>query len=133
MTRSANAQTVETMFGAILAGDIETLFSVVHPDVAVFEPESLPDGGVHKGRDAFIELFGQIAGPNQLELEDVRTIDGDDIVAGQMTVMFTSRISGASIRMPYVEVYEFEDGLIRSIHVYPQDTKRLAAFMTVDD
>lgn len=132
-TISRNAASVERMFEAIRAADLGALAPLLHPDVVCVEPESLPYGGVYEGREAFFgDLLARMAGAYEMGVEDINVIDGGEAVASEMTVVFTSRKRGETIRMPYVEVYSFEDALIRSIHVYPQDAKRLADLMAPD-
>lgn len=132
LTTGLGAQ-VLAMFDALLAGDLDTLSSLLHPDLEVIEPESLPYGGVYRGPDAFLgDLLVQMTRAFELGLEDARVIDGGDVVAAQMTCVFTSRKTGQALRIPYVEVYEFEDGLIRTVTVYPSDTKVMADFMAAN-
>lgn len=118
------------MFDAVGNADLGAMARLLHEDIVVVEPESLPYGGVYRGRDAFLrELLPAMLGGFELAVEDVRLIDGGERVAGQLTVVLTSRERGDVLRMPYVEVYEFGGGLICSIEVYPQDTATLAAFL----
>lgn len=124
---------VQELFDAILAGDPEALGALIHPDVTVVEPLGLPYGGVYEGKDAFFgKLLPAIMTHFELGIEDARIIEGTDCVAAQVVVVFTARGSGNVVRMPYVEVYDFEDGLIRRMNVYPQDTAGLAAFMETE-
>ncbi len=121
------------MLAAVLSKDIDGLKAVLHPDLEVIEPISLPYGGTYRGLDAFLgDLFVQMTSGFDIGMEDVRVIDGGNAVASQMTVVFTSKRTGVPIKMPYVEVYDLEDGMIRRVEVYPSDTKLMAEFMAAN-
>jgi uncharacterized protein len=127
---SNGAQQLKALYGAVIKGDLEAVVKLLHPEFVVVEPESLPYGGTYRGRDAFLgELLPKMTKDFQLVLEDVRVLDGGDVVAGQLTAVFTSRKSGRALRVPYVEICSFKDGLISLLEVYPQDTHRIVDFM----
>ena len=124
------ADVARRVFAAVEARDLEALLDCYDTDVEIVEAASLPYGGTYTGRDAFLgDLLQQMLAAFELGLEDARTIDGGDAVVGQMTCVFTSRKTGKALRMPYVEVYGFEDGLIRTVDVYPKDTSAMVEFM----
>lgn len=122
---------VRALFDAVLAGDVDTIAALLHPDLEVIEPESLPYGGVYRGKDAFLtDLFPKLTGLVDVGIEGVRILGEESVAMAQMDGVFTARRTGAQLRMPYVEVYEFDGGLISRITVYPADTKALADFLT---
>src|SRR5262249_49564233 len=124
------AEAVEDLVQALATIDAEVLKDLIHSDVEVIEPEGLPYGRVYKGADAFFgELLPQLAGPFELSIEDAKVFDGGETAAANMTVVYTSRRTGETIRMPYVEIYSVEDGLITKIDVYPQDVTALTEWM----
>ena len=121
---------IESLFAAASAQDVEGLTALMHPDIVVIQPASLPWGGTYRGRNAFVgDLFAQMTADFEIGMDEVRVIDGGEVVAAQMTCAFTSRKTGQALRIPYVEVYEFADDLIRTITVYPSDTKLLVDFL----
>jgi ketosteroid isomerase-like protein len=127
---SAATAVVARLVAAVSAMDAEALRAVLHPDVEVIEPAGLPYGGVYRGADTFFtELLPALAGPFQLDVEDVKIFDGGDAGASRMTAVYTSRRTGSVIRMPYVEVYDVVDGLVTRVDVYPQDVTALTEWM----
>lgn len=118
----------------VAAVDAAALTAVLHPDVEVHEPTTLPYGGVYRGRDAFFNGLMQAVVSNfEVGVEDgVRIFDGGDRAAAQMTMIYTSRTTGQAIHMPYVEVYSVKADLIHHIAVYPQDSQVLAEFMNAN-
>lgn len=127
---TAATAVVGRFIDAVSAMDADAMATVLHPDLVVIEPEGLPYGGVYQGLDVFFgTLLPEIAGAFSLGVEDVRIFDRGSAAACQMTAVYTSRRTGAVIRMPYVEVYEVVDGLITRTDVYPQDVTALTRWM----
>jgi ketosteroid isomerase-like protein len=124
------AEVVEDLLKALETIDVEALKGAIDPNVEVIEPEGLPYGGVYQGADAFFtKLLPELAGPFELGVEDAKVFDGGHAAAANMKVVFTSRRTGETIRMPYVEVYDVVAGLITKIDVYPQDVTALTEWM----
>src|SRR5271169_2176336 len=84
----------------VAAVDAAALTAVLHPDVEVHEPTTLPYGGVYRGREAFFSGLMQAVVSNfDVGVEGVRIFDGGDRAAAQMTMIYTSRATGRSIHM----------------------------------
>lgn len=123
-------EVLERFVAAVESLSLETIKPLLHPGVEVVEPESLPYGGVYHGVDAFFnDLFPEIFGKFEAKFEILTILSNDQAAAVQMVVTFTSRRTGVSLTMPYVEVYTVSDGLIVHVNVYPQDTLVLSDFM----
>jgi ketosteroid isomerase-like protein len=130
VSKTSAGAVVEKLLAAFGAADADALQPLFDPNVEVIEPAGLPYGGVYKGAAAFFEqLLPAIAGPFELTVSDSRVFDGGDAAAANMVLSFTSRRTGETIHMPYVEIYRVADGLITQVDVYPQDVTALAAFM----
>lgn len=130
---SAPASAVHALFDAVLAGDSDALAALLHADIEVIEPSSLPYGGCYRGKAAFLtELFPRLMGLVDIGIENIRILSGQDIAMARMDGTFTARRTGQVLRMPYVEVYEFTDGLIARITVFPSDTTVLNDFLNAN-
>lgn len=112
-----NRQTVEEVFAAFSAGEIERaeemLLAACADDVTVYEPANGPFGGIYQGRDAFRSLMARIHkvfDMSRVVLEHVVS-DGDVVVA---RVLVTDALpSGSSQREAMAcEWYQFRDGEI---------------------
>ncbi len=129
-TLDTAADVVGRVIDAVTAMDVDALKALVHPDVEVIEPEGLPYGGIYRGADAFFnKLLPEIVGPFELGVEGTTIFSGDGAAASRMTAVYTSRRTGSTIRMPYVEVYDVVDGLVTKVDVYPQDVTALTHWM----
>jgi ketosteroid isomerase-like protein len=122
------------LIDAISALDFESVQALIHPDVEVIEPDSLPYGGRCTGREEFFAgVVGVLAANFELTVTGVTIMEADARrAASSMTIEFKARRSGAAIAMPYVEIYDVRDGLVAKIDVYPQDAARLADFMAAE-
>jgi len=117
------------MLDAVLRGDEASAMSHIHPDIKVIEPDSLVYGGVHNGLSAFhTDVYGVILSKLNIGIGRCEVIGSENKVAVSMDVTFTSRKTGQSLLMPFVELYTVCDEKISDLDVYPQDTKRLAEF-----
>jgi len=119
-----SVETLETLIAAMRHGDGEAAAALIHPDVTVTEPASLPYGGVHRGKQAFLDdVLGGILRRASISLGETTVRDAGDVVVAHMVVTFTAHETGRSVTLPIVELYEVDgDGLITSIDVYPKDT-----------
>jgi uncharacterized protein len=124
MTRvQTGVETLELLIAAMRGGDLDAAAALIHPDVVVAEPASLPCGGVHRGRKAFVEdVLGGILQRASFALAEATVRDAGDVVVVQMKLKLTAHATSRTATMPIVELYTVRDGLVTEIDVYPKDT-----------
>jgi ketosteroid isomerase-like protein len=95
------------------------------PDVEIHEPASLPQGGVHKGHQAWLELHHTMRSLWEQKVETLRVWDmaEDDVIVLYSMMDWTAKATGRQIRFPAVEVLTFRDGLICKVEIFHQDAK----------
>jgi uncharacterized protein len=107
------------------AGDREGAFQLLHPDLRIEQPSSLPHGGSHVGRSGMEQMgatFGRFWS---------RTIGAPRILGcGDTVVQITNQTwvahgTGDSATVDVVELFSFSDDLISEIRVFQQDTAAL--------
>ena len=114
------------------AGDRDGARALLHADLRIEQPASLPHGGTHHGPDgmaamgvAFAEHWDRTIGQ-----ADVRAC-GDTAV--QVTTQtWTARATGRSATVDVVELFRVDDGRIVEIRVFQQDTHALVATLSPD-
>lgn len=122
-------QVVSKMLDAVARGDGEGIMACIHPDIVVVEPASLPYGGVFHGMEEFRDkVYGSILGKFTTRVGRCELLGDDNKVAASMDITFTSRATGRSIEMPYVEIYTVKDDQVVHLDVYPQDTQAFITF-----
>ncbi len=100
-----------------------------HPDIVVKEAAGLPYGGDWKGVEGLRELMTKMRSLTKLSPIDVEVFDGgDDYVITRQTALMEDQESGATLRVPMVEVYRMVDGKIAEIDVFYKDTKAMVDF-----
>ncbi|WAJ44252.1 nuclear transport factor 2 family protein [Mycobacterium sp. Aquia_216] len=121
---------VEGFYDGMLTADLAAVEAVLHPDVAVSEPGSLPYGGEHVGVDAVVKLLGLLCAG--IALDDVRR--GDVLVRGERAAAFLevpfTLADGSSQFLPVVETFLVKYGLIMQIRPYYFDTAALLASLS---
>jgi hypothetical protein len=118
---------IERFYDGMLTADLAAVETVLHPDVVVSEPSSLPYGGAHVGIEAVVALLGTLCAG--IALDDVRR--GDVLVLGGRAAAFLevpfSLADGALQFLPVVETFLVENGLISQVTPYYFDTATLLA------
>ena len=134
-------QVVLRVFLAIEERDPEALLALLHDDVELHDPESLPYGGVLRGKDALRErlesrpegtwlgTWGPLQPTPAERRMDPRVVSSND---GVVVVAYHVRaISGTGERMdcPTVGVYEVRDGKFVRARMFHYDTAALVSFL----
>lgn len=123
MSSQNNKSVVQQIFAAFAEGDMDTVKSFLHEDVCVYEPESLPYGGVTKGRDAMLELFGEVFGLWQdLDLDIKQFVEEGETVVLLADFCGTGK-AGISFKMPLAEVWKVRDGKVYEVRPHYFDAK----------
>ena len=123
----ADLDVVERFLKAFQAGDIETAFSLLHPEVVIDEGEGLPYPGQFVGHQGLQTLLGQMFEHLEMRLDGYEIIAaGSSSVAVKLAMVFKSRKSGRELPMPGVELYSTKDGLVSKIDVFYKDTTSVA-------
>jgi uncharacterized protein len=117
---------VREFYDHSLRGDVEGVAKVLHPDIVIYEPASLPYGGSHTGRDAALQLLGQLY--SMIDLDAVVVSDvlfGSERAAAFLEISFGD--STSSRKVSVIETFVIRDGLIGEIKPYYFDTAALVA------
>jgi ketosteroid isomerase-like protein len=124
MTESP-AQVVRGLYDALSKGDVPGVLAKLAPEVIVDEPTQLPYGGVHHGREVFVQsILGAMMGYANVAITDADVFEGPAGVIGRLTAHTT----GEEFPLTMVEIHQVEDGAVRKIDVYTKNPHELAAF-----
>ena len=111
------------------AGDRDGARALLHPDLRIEQPASLPHGGSHHGPDgmdamgaAFAEHWDRTIGE-----ADVRSCGDGDTAVQITTQTWTAKATGRSATVDVVELFRSVGGRIVEIRVFQQDTHALLA------
>jgi ketosteroid isomerase-like protein len=110
------------------AGDREGARALMHPDIRVEQPASLPHGGVHAGHAGLDQMGAAFAEHWDRTITDPRVLDADPVV--QVTSQtWTARATGRSATVDVLELITVAGGQVTEIRVFPQDTHLLLALL----
>lgn len=121
---------VRALYEALRNGDVPEVLAQLDPDVIVDEPPALPYGGVHRGRDVFVQsVLGAMMGYARVEITKFAVFESSEAgVVGTLTGTLTAHSDGETFPLTMVELHEVVGGAIRKIDVYTKDPASLAAF-----
>jgi ketosteroid isomerase-like protein len=123
------AQVVRGLYEALRTGDVTGVLARLAPEVVVDEPNELPYGGVHRGREAFAQsVLGAMTGHADMAVTDAQVFEGPAGVVGTLTGTLTAHRTGEVFPLTMVEIHQVGDGLVRMIDVYTKNPAELAAF-----
>ena len=128
-TRSPG-QVVRALYDALSKGDVPGVLAELDPDVIVDEPAQLPYGGVHQGRDVFIQsILGAMMGYAEIAIVSADVFEGGPAqVVGVLVGTLTAHTTREQFTLTMVEIHTVEDGAVRKIDVYTKNPHELAAF-----
>ena len=113
-------------------GDFDGVRKLVGAGAEYQQAVGLPYGGTYKGYDEWLAMFSKVQVHFDLHFEDDLVLfvsaDGKGVI-GSFTVTLKSRKTGRSIRMPVLERFEIQNGLIASVKPYYFDTASTVALL----
>ncbi|MFJ9033782.1 nuclear transport factor 2 family protein [Streptomyces sp. NPDC102274] len=120
---------VRGLYDALSKGDVPGVLARLDPEVIVDEPNQLPYGGVHRGREVFVRsILGAMMGYADVAITDAEVFEGPAGVIGTLTGTLTAHTTGEEFPLTMVEIHRVEDGTVREIDVYTKNPHELAAF-----
>lgn len=126
---SSSVDVVRGLYESLQAGDISGVVARLDSDLLVDEPLALPYGGVHHGREVFVQsILGTMSGHAQVEITDIAVFEGDHGVVGAVTGTLTAHSTRERFALTMVELHEVVGDTIRKIDVYTKNPELLAAF-----
>lgn len=123
------ADVVRGLYDALSKGDVPGVLAKLDADVIVDEPNQLPYGGVHRGREVFVQsILGTMMSHANVAITDAEVFEGPAGVVGTLTGTLTAHTTGEEFPLTMVEIHQVEDGTVRKIDVYTKNPHELAAF-----
>jgi uncharacterized protein len=124
------AQVVEKLAQLFNAGDREAALDLLHPDFRIQQPESLPHGGWHGGRDGMTRMGATFGRYWDRTISNPRILACGPSAVQVTTQTWTAKDTGRSATVDVVELFSVTDGLIAEIRVFQQDTHLLLETLT---
>jgi uncharacterized protein len=119
----------EQLVAAMSGADLPALLKLLHGDVEIHEPASLPYGGIHHGHAGFADVLQTMASLFDLEITDHTVYPIPSGVILVLDVRFTSRSTGTALSTRVVEIDTVDAGKVRTMSLFYQDTHALLALL----
>ena len=122
-----NLELVRRGFDAFAGGDMEAVLAIADPEVEVYMPPTMPNGGTFHGHDGYrlwVERWLEAWGEFRIEVLDAAPIGRSHVIthAKQHGV---GRGSGVRVEMEAWYVTEVRGGKFVSLHLYPSYAEAL--------
>ncbi|MFJ3899810.1 nuclear transport factor 2 family protein [Streptomyces sp. NPDC090083] len=125
----SSADVVRGLYDALRTGDVPGVLAKLAPEVIVDEPNQLPYGGVHQGREVFARsVLGAMSGYADIAITAAEVFEGPTGVVGTLTGTLTAHTTGERYPLTMVEIHQVENGTVSKIDVYTKNPDELAAF-----
>ena len=109
------------------AGDRDGARALLHLDLRIEQPASLPHGGSHHGPDGMDAMGAVFAEHWERTIGEADVRSCGDTAVQVTTQTWTARATGRSATVDVVELFRVADGRIVEIRVFQQDTHALLA------
>jgi ketosteroid isomerase-like protein len=111
------------------SGDVDGARALMHPEIRVQQPSSLPHGGWHVGQAGMAAMNSEAGRHWSRAITNPRLV-GTGATAVQVTTqIWTSVATGRAATVDVVELFTVEDGAIVEIRVFQQDTHLLLSLL----
>lgn len=93
--RKKPGNVVRAQYAALGKGDIPGILATLDPDVIIDEPQQLPYGGVHRGRDVFVQaVLGAMTGYARVQITKFAVFESEAGVVWTLTGTLTAHSNG---------------------------------------
>jgi ketosteroid isomerase-like protein len=109
-----SVEVVRRAYAAFAEGDVPAVLGMFADDIEWHEAEGMPYGGVYRGGEAVVQnVFGPLSQDvDGFALSPEEFMAAGDTVAVVVTYTGTGKVSGKSLNLPVVHVWDIQDGKV---------------------
>lgn len=125
------AQTVQTLYADLSQGNLSRILSIIDSNTVIYKPDSLPYGGVYKGRDGLISLMtavNQTWASMQVIPASVIASEKEIVVTGEC--IGKTRKTAKEVSIPFVHLWKLLPGLVTEIRLFYWDTAHMLTYLS---
>jgi ketosteroid isomerase-like protein len=129
MSREESLAHARAQLDAFERGDVERLLELMHPEVEIYSPPDLANGGTFHGREGYLEWSREwfdVWEEFQIEATEIEAV-GENHVLTTVRQRGRGKGSGIEIEMEACYMGEIHDGQATRLHLYPTREQALAA------
>jgi ketosteroid isomerase-like protein len=120
-------ETIEKVYAAFAASDMDALLSLCAPDVVVTQDPALPWGGTYRGPDGAAEFVMRLVGPSDSVVTPEQLFAAGDNVVQVGRTAGTVRSNGAVFDIPECHIWTVRNGLVVEARFYIDSASMLEA------
>lgn len=122
-----NVEIVQQVYEAFRRRDIAEVFSLLAPDVAIYQSHEIPWGGSYQGHEEAAAFFGKLAQTITSAVTLERFVDAGDHVVAIGHTRGTMNVGGKAFDVPIAHVWHLRDGLVAGVQFYIDNPTMRAA------
>jgi ketosteroid isomerase-like protein len=122
MTVQDKSAVVRKFAAGLHAGDVAGCLDLLDDEIVFSEAVSLPFGGDYVGKDGFVQLLRNVTRHFRVDLDTPEIGDAGAFVAVRVHGTMTSRVTGRSLPMRVVDLYQLRGEKIVRVDVFYQDS-----------
>ena len=119
----ANVQVVRQVYAAMQSGNFAQMFSLISPDVKIWQSEELPWGGSYEGLEEARAFFGKVTTHLKPAVALERFIDSGDFVVALARTQGSAIATGKTFDVPLMHLWEVHDLKITGLKVFLENEK----------
>jgi hypothetical protein len=111
-------------YEASLHGSYEDFLALLHPQVKITLPPSVPHGGSYQGKAGARQLRERLLGAwSEFRVEILEHLVGADSVITMIQLQAVAKATGRPVNTRIAEFWRFRDGQVVELSAYYFDTK----------
>jgi len=111
-------------YEASLRGSYDDFLALLHPQIRITLPASLPHGGSYQGKEGARQLRGKLlAAWSDFRVEILEHLLGADSVITMIRLQAVAKDTGRHVDMRIAEFWRFRDSQVVELTAYYFDTK----------
>lgn len=123
MENTTTLEAVKSLYSFVETGNMDGILSVMHEDLVVLEPASLPYGGRYEGHAGFSHMVTRIGECwSSFAASEYEFIASGDAVAARFRFQAVSRKTGKQFDQYLCEIWRGKDGKLIHGEVFYFDT-----------
>ena len=110
-------------YEASLRGSYEDFVALLHPEIRISLPASLPHGGSYQGKEGARQLREKLlAAWSDFRVDILEHLVADSVIT-MIRVKAVAKATGRDVDMKIAEFWRFRDGQVAELSAYYFDTK----------
>lgn len=127
MSGKKNIELVQSMYAALLQGDMAKLFSHITEKTRIVEAPSLVYGGVYQGPVEIAQFLTKLSqAVSNMQIQVKKVVEAGEYVLGILEFSGVNNLTGQAFSIPALELWEIQGAEIIEIRPFYFDTAILA-------